>query len=93
MAKTEHYFTKFEEENFYYVYNRTVDKQPMFKTENNYEYFLKQYDKYLSPVADTYCYCLLRNHFHLMIRIKSCQMRKNCQIPGILKCTKLLIEL
>lgn len=69
MVKTEHYFTKFEEENFYHVYNRTVNKQPMFKTENNYEYFLKQYDKYLSPVVDTYCYCLLGNHFHLMIHI------------------------
>ena len=71
MAKTEHYYTKFEEENFYHVYNRTVDRKPMFKSENNYEYFLKQYDKYLSPVVDTYSYCLLGNHFHLMIRINN----------------------
>jgi hypothetical protein len=25
MAKTEHYFTEFEAERFYHVYNRTVD--------------------------------------------------------------------
>src|SRR5258705_12983778 len=69
VAKTKHYFTKVEEESFYHVYNRTVDRKPMFKNRGNYEYFLKQYDKYLSPVIDTYAYCLLGNHFHLLIRI------------------------
>lgn len=73
MAKTEHYFTKFQEGNFYHVYNRTVDKKPMFKNDGNYEYFLKQYDKYLSPVVDTYSYSLLGNHFHLMIKIQNLQ--------------------
>lgn len=41
----------------------------MFKNRGNYEYFLRQCDKYLSPVIDTYAYCLLGNHFHLLIRI------------------------
>jgi REP element-mobilizing transposase RayT len=77
MAKTEHYYTQFEEENFYHVYNRTVDKKPMFKNRGNYEYFLRQYDKYLSPVAATYSYCLLSNHFHLLIRISDLKNLKN----------------
>ena len=29
------------------------------------------YAKYIEPVAETYAYCLLRNHFHLLVRIKS----------------------
>jgi REP element-mobilizing transposase RayT len=70
MAKTEHYYTVFEEGCFYHIYNRTIDKQPMFKTESNYEFFLKQYNKYLSPVTDTYAYCLLGNHFHILLRVK-----------------------
>ncbi|MFN0048891.1 MAG: transposase [Cytophagales bacterium] len=69
MAKTAHYHTKFEEECFYHIYNRSVDKKPMFKNEGNYVYFLKQYDKYLSAVVDTYAYCLLGNHFHLLVRV------------------------
>jgi REP element-mobilizing transposase RayT len=69
MASTEHYYTKLEEGHFYHIYNRTVDKKPMFKSEGNYEFFLKQYDQYLSPVLDTYAYCLLINHFHLLVRI------------------------
>ncbi len=70
MALTEHYYTRFEESCFFHVYNRTVDRQPMFKNEDNYQFFLKQYDHYLSPVADTYAFCLLGNHFHLLIKIK-----------------------
>jgi len=70
MAKTEHYYTVFEEGYFYHIYNRTIDKQPMFKNDDNYEFFLKQYDKYLSPVTDTYAYCLLGNHFHILLRVK-----------------------
>jgi putative transposase len=71
MAKLEHYHTKFEEGYFYHIYNRTVDKQLMFRNEGNYEFFLKKYDEYLSPVIETYAYCLLGNHFHLLIRVRT----------------------
>ncbi|HTH81583.1 MAG TPA: hypothetical protein VL490_01535 [Mucilaginibacter sp.] len=70
MAKTEHYHTKFEYGNFYHIYNRSIDKQPLFKSEANFKFFLKKYNEYLSPVIDTYAYCLLGNHFHILIRIK-----------------------
>jgi putative transposase len=71
MAIVEHYYTKFEEDRFYHIYNRSIDKKAMFCNDGNYEYFLKKYDAYLSPVLDTYAYCLLGNHFHLLVRIKS----------------------
>jgi REP element-mobilizing transposase RayT len=32
--------------------------------------FLKQYNRYVEAIADTYCYCLMPNHFHFLIRIK-----------------------
>ncbi len=79
MARTEHYYTRFEEDKFYHVYNRSIDKKPMFCNVGNYEYFLKQYNKYLTPVVDTYAYCLLGNHFHLIVRI-----RPQEQMPAIL---------
>jgi REP element-mobilizing transposase RayT len=43
----------------------------MFKEERNYAYFLKKYAQYLTPVVETYAYCLLKNHFHILIRVKS----------------------
>lgn len=71
MAKEEHYFTQFECDKFYHVYNRSVDLKPMFKGRDNYLFFLKRYSHFLTEVADTYAYNLLGNHFHLRIRIKS----------------------
>jgi len=70
MAIKDHYHQKLEYGCFYHIYNRTIDKQPMFKNDGNYVFFLNQYDKYLSAVLDTYAYCLLGNHFHLLIRVK-----------------------
>jgi putative transposase len=70
LATKEHYYTKFEEGYFYHVYNRSIDKQPLFRSNDNFRYFLKKYDEYLSPVADTYAYCLLGNHFHILLRVK-----------------------
>ena len=43
----------------------------MFKENENYEYFLHLYDKYISPVAETYAWVSMRNHFHLLVRIKT----------------------
>jgi REP element-mobilizing transposase RayT len=70
MAKTEHYFTKFEAGKYYHIYNRGVDRKPIFKQKENYIYFLTRIDKYLSQVLDLYAYSLLKNHFHLMVKIK-----------------------
>lgn len=73
MASVEHYYTRFDSQHFYHIYNRSVDRKPMFKSADNYEFFLRKYDQYLSPVLDTYAYSLLGNHFHLLVRIKPSQ--------------------
>ena len=70
MAEKQHYHQKFEYGSFYHIYNRSIDKQLMFRSDENYRFFLKQYDKYLTPLVETYAYCLLGNHFHMLIRIK-----------------------
>jgi len=69
MAKTEHYYTRFENDGIYHVYNRTVDKKPMFTSDDNYAFFIRQFDKYLSNYIKIYAYCLLGNHFHFMIKV------------------------
>ncbi|SIT96392.1 REP element-mobilizing transposase RayT [Epilithonimonas bovis DSM 19482] len=56
---------------FYHIYNRGNNKEAIFFDDDNYRYFLKLLLKYIDPVADVYAYCLLKNHFHLLIRIKS----------------------
>lgn len=70
MAYTAHYHIKFEAGQYYHVYNRSVNREPMFRSAENYRYFLRQYDRYLSDFVETFAYCLMGNHFHLLIRIR-----------------------
>ena len=69
MAKKEHYYTRFVNDGIYHVYNRTVDRKPMFTSDDNYSFFIRQFDKYLSDYVKIYAYNLLGNHFHFMIKI------------------------
>lgn len=55
----------------YHVYNRANGSERLFLSEENYRFFLQKYKEYISPVADTFCYCLMPNHFHFLIKIKS----------------------
>ena len=56
---------------YYHIYNRGNNREILFFEELNYPYFLKLYANHIEPIADTFCYCLLKNHFHFLIRIKT----------------------
>lgn len=60
----------FEPEKVYHIYSHSNGKENIFKTSDNYLYFLKQYTKYSSEIAETFAYCLMPNHFHFIVRIK-----------------------
>ncbi|OMQ10989.1 transposase [[Flexibacter] sp. ATCC 35103] len=60
----------FEEGQYYHIYNRGNNKENIFIEEKNYNYFLEKVKKYILPIADIYAYCLLKNHFHIVLRIK-----------------------
>lgn len=55
---------------FYHIYNRGINGCSLFHHSENYEHFLRLYDRYISPVADTFAWCLLGNHVHLLVKIK-----------------------
>jgi len=61
---------------YYHIYNRGVNRENIFREERNYPYFLKLYARYIEPVAETYVYCLLRNHFHALVRIRDAETLK-----------------
>ena len=59
-----------EKGNFYHIYNHGVGGRNLFCEDANYKYFLLLYDKYISPIADSYAWVLMKNHFHLLVRIR-----------------------
>jgi len=56
---------------YYHIYNRGVNGENIFIEERNYDHFLKLYEKHLEPITDLFAYCMLRNHFHVAVRVKS----------------------
>ena len=56
---------------FYHIYNRGNNHENIFLQERNYAYFLDLWWKHVHPIAETWAYCLLRNHFHAVVFIKN----------------------
>ncbi len=56
---------------YYHIFNRGNNREDIFLEDRNYAHFIRLYEKYIQPIADTYGYCLLKNHFHVLVRIKT----------------------
>jgi REP element-mobilizing transposase RayT len=56
---------------FYHIYNRGNNRENVFFQDRNYAYFLELWWKHISPIAETWAYCLLRNHFHAVVYIRN----------------------
>ena len=70
-------------DSYYHIYARGASRQPIFLDEQDYRVFLSLLERYLSPheIRDAagmpydkliddislLCYCLMRNHFHLLV--------------------------
>jgi putative transposase len=55
----------------YHIFDRGVNRGNIFFEEWNYVRFLALYGTHITPVAETFAYCLLRNHFHFLVRIRT----------------------
>ena len=71
-------------EQYYHIYNCGNNGENLFFEERNYPYFLKLYAKYIYPVTNTYAYCLMKNHFHLLVRMKPLEDLEGFEnLPGL----------
>lgn len=59
---------KFEPGTYYHIVNHAVGSDNLFRTEDNYRYFLKRYAHYMPSVCSTLAYCLMPNHIHFLIK-------------------------
>jgi putative transposase len=52
----------------YHLYNRGVDRGPIFFCDDNWLFFVRRLRHYFtSPRADILAYCLMPNHYHLLV--------------------------
>lgn len=65
------YLAKFVPNASFHVYNRTNNLERLFLNDDDRLFFLSQYRRFVSDFVVTYAYCLLPNHFHFAIRVKS----------------------
>lgn len=63
-------YEKIQPDCYYHIFNKGNNGENLFIEEMNYYHFLRLIQKYLVPVADILSYCLLKNHFHLVLKIK-----------------------
>ena len=73
----------FGPDRIYHVYNRGNQRQTIFFEDVHYLLFLEKIRKQLLPYCDILAWCLMPNHFHLMIAAKSsgCSIRLSGSNP------------
>ena len=54
----------------YHIWTHANGDENLFREEKNYIYFLEKYTYHIEPVAETFAYCLMPNHLHLMVKVK-----------------------
>lgn len=57
------------ENEYFHVYNRGNNYEDIFFEENNYYFFLSRLNKYFLDQIDLVAFCLMPNHYHLLVKI------------------------
>jgi len=76
--------------NTYHIFNKAIGTDKLFIGDKDYSFFLKKLDRFILPVADILSYCLIPNHFHLLIDFKEIEelptklQKQNTDNPDLL---------
>lgn len=73
---------QFEPNHIYHIYNRGNNSQKIFFTRDNYLFFLKKIKLYVLPYADILAWCLMPNHFHLMVYLNRLEINISEQVTN-----------
>jgi putative transposase len=74
---------QFEIGHLYHLYNQGNNRRQIFFTKANYLYFIQKIRTYILPYADIVCWCLMPNHFHLMLNTKILNLCKEQVLPSV----------
>ncbi len=74
-------FIPFVPNEYYHIYNRGNNREQIFFEETNYLYFLRGLKKHVDPVTTIVAYCLMPNHYHLVVRVKDTEQTSEVLHP------------
>lgn len=57
----------FSPDNLYHIYNQGNNRQEIFSCNEEYKIFLNLIRENINPNVEIICWCLMPNHFHLMV--------------------------
>ncbi len=55
----------------YHYYTRANTNENLFRSRRNFSYFLQRYRHFTNPVCRTFAYCMMWDHFHVLILVRS----------------------
>jgi len=64
---------------YYHIYNKAVSDNLLFVEDKNYHFFILKIKKYLLSTVDVLAYCLMPNHYHLLVHLKTNNLSKGMQ--------------
>jgi REP element-mobilizing transposase RayT len=56
---------------YYHIYNSSNNTEAVFRSRDNYGFFLTKYRHHCAPYLNTLAYCLMPTHFHLLVYVHS----------------------
>jgi putative transposase len=74
----------FESGHIYHIYNQGNNREKIFFNKGNYLFFRDKIKQFVSPLADIIAWCLMPNHFHLMVFVNKTMVASvGATKPGI----------
>jgi REP element-mobilizing transposase RayT len=81
--------TEITANHYYHIYNRGVGKQPIFFCRENWAFMIQRLNHYFTPErAEIVAYCLMPNHYHLLVRVLCSDFGRKVMQPLTVSYTK-----
>jgi len=65
---------EFQKDHIYHIYNQGNNRQIIFFERRNYLFFLEKVKIHILPYCDIIAWCLMPNHFHLMVLVNEVEL-------------------
>ena len=73
----------FEKGYIYHIYNQGNNRRRIFFKRDNYLFFLKKIKTFVCPYTDILAWCLMPNHFHLMVLVNEIRIGVSPNQPTV----------